>query len=303
MIPEKDKTRAELAAEITERIRPFVPSTDGYQKILTEAMAYSVFNGGKRLRPMLLLLTYRALGGEADEETALVDPVMAAIEMVHCYSLVHDDLPAMDNDRYRRGNLTTHAKYGHALGILAGDGLLNAAFEAALAAEEKDGSGRRIIAAMRILAEKAGAFGMVGGQTVDVEKTGQPMSEEELTFVYRLKTGALLMAAMQIGAVLAGASKEVVDACGEIAARVGLAFQIQDDILDVAGTMKELGKAIGSDEKNHKTTYVTLHGMRESRETEEALSEEALAILAGLPGGDAKEPLAELIASLVGRTV
>ena len=300
---ENRQTRAELAEEITERIRPFVPATEEYQKTLTEAMAYSVFNGGKRVRPMLLLLTYRALGGERAAEATLVDPFLAAIEMIHCYSLVHDDLPAMDNDRFRRGILTTHAKFGHAMGILAGDGLLNAAFEAALSAREPAGCEGRILAALRILARRAGAFGMVGGQTVDVEKTGQPMTEEELVFVYRLKTGALLAAAMQVGAVLAGAPAETIDAVGEIAERVGLAFQIQDDILDVVSTTEELGKPVGSDEKNHKTTYVTLHGMRESRETEERLSEEALAILENISGGGDKEPLAELITSLVGRTV
>ena len=290
---ENRQTRAELAEEITERIRPFVPATEEYQKTLTEAMAYSVFNGGKRVRPMLLLLTYRALGGDRAAEATLVDPFL----------LVHDDLPAMDNDRFRRGILTTHAKFGHAMGILAGDGLLNAAFEAALSAREPAGCEGRILAALRILARRAGAFGMVGGQTVDVEKTGQPMTEEELVFVYRLKTGALLAAAMQVGAVLAGAPAETIDAVGEIAERVGLAFQIQDDILDVVSTTEELGKPVGSDEKNHKTTYVTLHGMRESRETEERLSEEALAILENISGGGDKEPLAELITSLVGRTV
>ena len=295
--------QAALAAEITERIRRFVPSTDDYQKLLTEAMEYSVFNGGKRIRPMLLLLTFRALGGSGAEETPLVDPFLAAIEMIHCYSLVHDDLPAMDNDNYRRGKLTTHAKYGHAMGILAGDGLLNAAFEAALSAEEPDCSGRRTVKALRILAAKAGAYGMVGGQSVDIEMTGKPMSEGELAFVYRLKTGALLEAAMQVGAVLAGASDEIVAKVGEIASRVGMAFQIQDDILDIASTTEELGKPVGSDEKNHKTTYVTIHGMRASREAEERLSSEALAILAGLPCGAAGEPLARLISSLVGRTV
>jgi len=303
MKDDRNRQREELAAEITERIRPFVPVAEGYQNNLTTAMAYSVFNGGKRLRPMLLLLTYRACGGDVSRERTLVDPFLAGIEMIHCYSLVHDDLPAMDNDRYRRGNLTTHAKFGHAMGILAGDGLLNAAFEAALQAEEPEGSSGRVMRALRIMAEKAGARGMAGGQSVDVEMTGKAMDEDVLRFVYRLKTGALLEASMQIGAVLAGASEEIIAAVGDAAERVGMAFQIQDDILDVASTMQELGKPIGSDEKNHKTTFVTLHGMRESRETEERLSEEALAIIGGLPGGERREPLAELIASLVGRTV
>ena len=292
-----------MAEEITERIRRFLPSQKGYQKTVEEAMTYSVLNGGKRVRPILMLLTYRAFGGPAAEETSLVDPFLAAIEMIHSYSLVHDDLTAMDNDRFRRGKLTTHAKYGHAMGILAGDGLLNKAFETALSAEETEHTRGRVIPALRILAEKAGVYGMVGGQSVDVEKTGEPMSADELDFVYRLKTGALLEASMQVGAVLAGASPEAVKEMGEIAMRVGLAFQIQDDILDIAGTTESLGKSVGSDEKNNKTTYVTLYGMRASKEAVENLSAEALTMLAKYPGGMRDKPLAELIASLVGRTV
>ena len=291
----------QMAEEITERIRRFLPAVEGYQRNLGEAMVYSVVNGGKRVRPMLLLLTYRALGGSPEEETRLVDPFLAAIEMIHSYSLVHDDLPAMDNDRFRRGKLTTHAKYGHAMGILAGDGLLNEAFETALSAEETEETRGRVLPALRVIAEKSGLFGMVGGQSVDVEKTGEAMTAEELDFVYRLKTGALLQAAMQAGAILAGADRETVDVMGEIALKVGLAFQIQDDILDIASTTETLGKPVGSDEKNHKTTYVTLYGMRASKEAVESLSDEALALLSNYPGGQRGEPLAEMIASLVGR--
>ena len=292
-----------LAEEITERIRKFLPAGGEYQNTLDEAMAYSVLNGGKRIRPALILLTYRALGGPAEEETTLVDPFLAAIEMIHSYSLVHDDLPAMDNDRFRRGKLTTHAKYGHAMGVLAGDGLLNAAYEAALSAEETEQTRGRVIPALRVLAEKAGCLGMVGGQSVDVEKTGQPMTAKELVYVYRLKTGALLQAAMQVGAILAGADQETVEKMGEAALKVGLAFQIQDDILDIASTTEVLGKPVGSDEKNHKTTYVTLNGMRASKEAVENLSGEALSILSDYPGGKRGEPLAELVSALVGRTV
>ena len=160
-----------------------------------------------------------------------------------------------------------------------------------------------MIPALRVLAEKAGVYGMVGGQSVDVEKTGEAMTAEELDFVYRLKTGALLEASMEVGAILAGADGATVAEMGEIAGRVGLAFQIQDDILDIAGTTESLGKSVGSDEKNNKTTYVTLYGMRASKEAVENLSDEALAMLAKYPGGQRGEPLAELIASLVGRTV
>ncbi|MBQ6659944.1 MAG: polyprenyl synthetase family protein [Lachnospiraceae bacterium] len=293
---------AALAEEITERIRRFLPITDDYNSELADAMSYSVMNGGKRIRPMLILLTYRALGGRMVDERTLVDPFMAAIEMIHSYSLVHDDLPAMDNDRFRRGKLTTHAKYGHAMGVLAGDGLLNAAFEAALTAEGDETTKDRIIPALRVLAAKSGAYGMVGGQAVDVAKTGCPMTAYELDFVYRLKTGALLEASMQIGAILAGADDAVVKAMGEVAAKVGFAFQVRDDILDVSGAPEELGKPVGSDEKNNKTTYVTLYGMREAIETAERLSEEALEILARYPGGESGGMLAELISSLANRT-
>ncbi len=270
---------SELTDDVTGRIRAYLPITEDFQKDLTEAMEYSVMNGGKRLRPILMLLTYRYLGGERSEEATLVNPFLAAIEMIHSYSLVHDDLPAMDNDQYRRGKLTTHAKYGHAMGILAGDGLLNAAYETALCATGTERSEKRILPALRVLARKAGAFGMVGGQTVDVEKTGQPLTEEEIDFIYRLKTGALLEAAMTVGAILAGASEDTVSRIETVASKIGTAFQIRDDILDITSTTEELGKPVGSDERNEKTTYVTLHGMEASEEAVKQCSEQAIALL------------------------
>lgn len=270
---------SELTDDVNGRIRAYLPSTEDFQKDLTEAMEYSVMNGGKRLRPILMLLTYRYLGGERSEEATLVNPFLAAIEMIHSYSLVHDDLPAMDNDQYRRGKLTTHAKYGHAMGILAGDGLLNAAYETALCATGTEQSEKRILPALRVLARKAGAFGMVGGQTVDVEKTGQPLTEEEIDFIYRLKTGALLEAAMMVGAILAGASEDTVSRIETVASKIGTAFQIRDDILDITSTTEELGKPVGSDERNEKTTYVTLHGMEASEEAVKQCSEQAIALL------------------------
>ncbi len=270
---------SELTEDVTGRIQAYLPKTGDFQKDLTEAMEYSVMNGGKRLRPILMLLTYRYLGGERSEEATLVNPFLAAIEMIHSYSLVHDDLPAMDNDQYRRGKLTTHAKYGHAMGILAGDGLLNAAFETALCATGTEQSEKRILPALRVLARKAGAFGMVGGQTVDVEKTGRPLTEEEIDFIYRLKTGALLEAAMMVGAILAGASEDTVSRIETVASKIGTAFQIRDDILDITSTTEELGKPVGSDERNEKTTYVTLHGMEASEEAVKQCSEQAIELL------------------------
>ena len=256
-----------------------------------EAMNYSVRAGGKRLRPILMLETYRLFGGEGNE----IEPFMAAMEMIHTYSLVHDDLPAMDNDSYRRGKKTTHIVYGHAMGILAGDALLNYAFQITGAAyhmlKEREVTGEiflrqmeQILQAQGILAEKAGIYGMLGGQVVDVEATEKQskLTEEQLQFIYRLKTGALIEGAMMIGAVMAGASKEEVAIVEQIAGKVGVAFQIQDDILDLISTAEVLGKPILSDEKNHKVTYVSLKGMVYSKEQVEQLSKEAIYLLEDL---------------------
>ena len=266
----------EKADRITELIRGMLPKEEGRQRILFEAMNYSVLAGGKRIRPMLIAETYRYLGGSKEREADIVAPFLGAIEMIHSYSLVHDDLPAMDNDMYRRGKMTTHVAYGHAVGILAGDGLLNYAFETALRAKMLPGEQEKVLRALQVLADKSGAYGMVGGQTVDVIGTGKSFTEEELLFIYKLKTGALLEASMMIGAILADAPEETVRAMEEIAADVGMAFQIQDDVLDVTSTVAELGKAVFSDEKNKKTTYVSLYGIEESAKTVEALTNRAL---------------------------
>lgn len=253
--------------------------------------------GGKRLRPMLMWESYRLFGGEG----AAIEPFMAAIEMIHTYSLVHDDLPAMDNDEYRRGRKTTHIVYGEDMGILAGDALLNYAFETACRAfEEESEHALRIGKALKILADKAGIYGMIGGQVVDVQESGKAVSGEVLDFIYRLKTSALIEASMMAGAVLAGAEEGQVSRMEQIAGKIGLAFQIQDDILDVIGDSKELGKATGSDAQNHKQTYVTLHGLEESGREVERLTGEAVAILDSFSGEH--EFLKELLLHLVHRT-
>jgi geranylgeranyl diphosphate synthase type II len=246
-----------------------------------EAMEYSLLAGGKRLRPMLIKETYELFGGT---ET-VVEPFMAAMEMIHTYSLVHDDLPAMDNDEYRRGRKTTHVVYGEDMGILAGDALLNYAFETACGAfvqfpDKSEAIGK----AMGILAKKAGIYGMIGGQVVDVKETGHTIEKEVLDFIYALKTGALIESSMMIGAVLAGAKEEEVQIVEKIASKVGLAFQVQDDILDVTSTSEVLGKPIHSDEKNEKTTYVTLMGIEEAEKIVEKESKEAIELLHSLPG-------------------
>ena len=257
---------------VEEIIKNYLPGEEGYQKTVIEAMNYSVLAGGKRLRPMLMQETYRLFGGKS----AVIEPFMAAMEMIHTYSLVHDDLPAMDNDEYRRGKKTTHAAFGEAFGILAGDGLLNYAYETALGAFELEPGNRNIAKALRILARKAGIYGMIGGQTVDVEYSGKPLDKERLDFIYRLKTSALLEASMMIGAVLAGATRNEQRIIELVAADLGLAFQIQDDILDVTSSQEVLGKPIGSDARNQKTTYVTLEGLDKAQADVEEISRRAV---------------------------
>ena len=234
---------------------------------------------------------------------------MAAIEMIHTYSLVHDDLPAMDNDEYRRGRKTTWSVYGDGMGVLAGDGLLNYAFETAFRAfpactsgEPLDPNYPRVAAALNILARKAGIYGMIGGQNADIEaeEQAEPLTTEQILFIHANKTAALIQSAMTIGATLAGATDEEIAALELCAYNVGIAFQIQDDILDVIGDSKELGKATGSDAQNHKQTYVTLHGLEESGREVERLTGEAVAILDSFSGEH--EFLKELLLHLVHRT-
>lgn len=263
--------------KIEELLGQYLPKEEGFQRTVLEAMNYSVTAGGKRLRPMLMQETYRMFGGGGK----VIEPFMVAIEMIHTYSLVHDDLPAMDNDEYRRGRKTTHVVYGEAFGILAGDALLNFAFETAAGAFDMELS-ERTARAMQILAGKAGIYGMIGGQVVDVESEGQAVSKDKLDFIYRLKTSALIESSMMIGAVLAGASREEIDKIRKVAEDVGVAFQIQDDILDVTSTLEVLGKPINSDDKNHKTTYVTLEGLEKAREDVEQISRRALETLDSL---------------------
>ena len=282
--------------EAEQIISSYLPKEEGYQKTVIEAMNYSFLAGGKRLRPILMLETYRLFGGRSK----VIEPGMAAIEMIHTYSLVHDDLPAMDNDEYRRGKKTTHVVYGEAMAILAGDALLTYAFETATKALDIEPQNPGIGKAIRILSAKAGIYGMVGGQTVDVESENTcDMTKEKLDFIYRLKTSALIEASMMIGAVLAGATGNEQKIVEEVASKVGLAFQIQDDILDVTSTMEVLGKPIGSDEKNHKSTYVTYEGIEKAGRDVADLSEQAIAQMKALVVKN--EFLTELLRYLISR--
>lgn len=270
----------EKVKKVNDIVMKYLPKEEGYQKKVIEAMNYSVMAGGKRLRPLFMQEAYNIFATDNKNQEAL-ERFMAAIEMIHSYSLVHDDLPDMDNDEYRRGRKTTHVVYGPAMAILAGDGLLGYAYEVAAYAFNENNDYKAVANAMKLLTHKPGLYGMLGGQAVDVEndKNNKPLDKDMLDFVYRLKTSALIEASMCIGAVLGGASDEQVEELQKAACLIGLAFQIQDDILDVTGDAQVIGKPVGSDDKNNKTTYVTLYGIEQAKKYVEDMSLEANTIL------------------------
>lgn len=275
-----DEELREKTQDVEKILAAYLPEPKGFQSKVLEAMEYAVSAGGKRLRPLLMKET-AALFGEAGESLSCF---MAAIEFIHTYSLIHDDLPALDNDDYRRGRKTTHVVYGEDIAVIAGDGLLNYAFETALRAFGKAVTiedYQRTELALNILGRKAGVYGMIGGQCADLlaEKPETEVTKEMLLFIHKNKTAALIQAAMTIGAVLAGADEKAALKIEKCAENIGVAFQIQDDILDVTSSTEVLGKPVGSDEKNHKLTYVTMHGLEESGRQVEELSREAVAIL------------------------
>ncbi len=303
--------------QIETIIGNYLPAEEGYQKVVLQAMNYSVTAGGKRLRPMLMAES-AALFTEVDEIWSMAEPeqqenttlgqalslFMAALEMIHNYSLVHDDLPAMDNDEYRRGRKTTHVVYGEGMAVLAGDGLLNYAFETAAQAFDRAQTieeYRRIAGALKILGRKAGIYGMIGGQCADLEaeKAETEVTEEMLLYIHEHKTAALIQAAMTIGAALAGASEEEIGRLEKCAYNIGIAFQIQDDILDVTSSLEVLGKQVGSDEKNHKLTYVSMHGLEESKRQVEEMSRDAIAVLKSFPRQN--EFMEQLVEQLIHR--
>lgn len=286
----------ERTEQVNGLIQKFLPKEEGFAAELAQAMNYSMTAGGKRLRPILMWESYRLFGGKGQ----VVAPFMAAMEMIHTHSLIHDDLPALDNDEYRRGKKTTHAQFGEAMGILSGDALLNYAYEVAFHAFYLEPDNKNIPLALQILSAKTGIYGMLGGQSVDVTNEGKEISEEMLLYIYENKTSALMEASMMVGAALAEASDEKIRGMEQVASKVGLAFQIQDDILDVTSTTKELGKPVHSDEKNQKITYVTLYGIEQAAKKVEMLSREAIFMLDILE--EKNEFLRELILSLITRT-
>lgn len=296
----------------------YLPSEEGYHRTILEAMNYSVINGGKRLRPMMMMAAFELIrkkrnaeippivsdGTEvdfahgkllSDDDVKVIGPFMAAMEMIHSSSLVHDDLPCMDNDTLRRGKLSTWAKFGEDMGTLAGDALMLYSFETAAKSTARSDA---VLKAIRVLAEKSGVSGMVGGQTVDVELTGKKPSRKQLEFIYRNKTGALIEASFMIGAILAGAAADEVETLKEAALNIGMAFQIRDDILDVTSTNEELGKNVGSDEEEGKVTWLTYFGLEQSEEDVKEYTEKAVEDVRKLGG---HEFLEELLRYLVDR--
>ena len=282
------------ADTVNDALKHYSEHEKNPQSLIYDAMDYSLFAGGKRLRPVIMLMVCDMLSGDERE----VMPFACAMEMIHTYSLIHDDLPSMDNDDYRRGKLTNHKVYGEAIAILAGDALLNKAFETVTSAHYKNtGSTMR---AMAVLCKSSGTEGMIGGQTVDIESEGKKISPEELLYLHSLKTGAIIRSSGVIGAIMSGADDEQIDAVDTYCKNLGIAFQIQDDILDVLGNEETLGKATGSDDANEKTTFVTLYGIEKSKEAVENYTNKACGALSMF--GSAAEPLTALAHLLVGRS-
>lgn len=285
--------RTDFAEAVIEK---YLPEEHGFSGRMAEAVNYSMRAGGKRLRPVFMREAYQILGGEGE----IIEPFMAALEMVHTHSLIHDDLPALDNDEFRRGKQTTHIVFGEAAAILAGDALLNYAYETAFSAfdmAKDEAEVQRVAKALKVLAQKTGIKGMLGGQGVDVENDGKPLEKQLLDYIYENKTSALIEAALMVGGILAGATD--IEKLEQIGSKIGIAFQIQDDILDVISSVEELGKPIGSDEKNNKTTYVTLEGIEKAGNEVQKLTDEAVGLLRELT--DEKSFLEELFQSLCAR--
>ena len=251
------KLLKEKVAIVDSELKKYMDHEKNAQSDIYEAMSYSLMAGGKRLRPVIMLLTAEMCGGSEKE----VLPFACALEMIHSYSLIHDDLPAMDNDDLRRGKPTNHIVYGEAMAILAGDALLNCAMETALSA---DVSAEVLIKALKVLFKSSGTEGMIGGQVIDIKNSELP--EEGLRNLHLLKTGAIIRSAGVVGGIISGASEKEIEAIDGFCMNLGIAFQIQDDVLDVKGNEKDLGKPVGSDADNNKTTYVTLYGIEKSQE-------------------------------------
>lgn len=290
-----DSYLAERRALVEEFLDTCVPAEDAAPETISRAVRYSLFAGGKRLRPILVLAAAEAVGGLVEDAL----PAAAAFEMIHTYSLIHDDLPAMDDDSLRRGKPTSHVVFGDAIAILAGDALQTHAFRA-LADGESIITAERRLSAIALLADAAGASGMVGGQVADLEAEGQSVSSDGLEFIHRHKTGALIQAASEVGAVVGGGSDDQIAHLARYGENIGLAFQIIDDILDVTGSAETLGKSAGKDVKAGKATYPHIHGIKNAQERASELVAGALDELA--PLGERAEPLSRLAQRILDRT-
>jgi len=280
---------------IEEKLANSIAVDNPYYASLKEAMLYSLTAGGKRLRPVLALATGEIFGTRPGEVMAFA----CAIEMIHTYSLIHDDLPAMDNDDYRRGKPTNHKMFGEAMAILAGDALLNLAYETMLM-DALAGSSMSKLRAMEAVARYAGARGMIGGQVIDLQGEGRKVDSQELAAMHRLKTGALIKAPVEAAAIISGAGEEQLSALSDYAANLGLAFQIKDDILDVEGSMEEMGKRPGNDAVCNKSTYITLYGLEQSKRMLQEVTDQGIAFLEGF--GSKADFLRELALALVKRS-
>ena len=278
---------------IEEEIYSYLPAEEGYQKTLFSAMNYSYKAGGKRLRPIMIMESYRLCGGKGSDYL----PYAAAIEMIHTYSLIHDDLPALDNDDLRRGKKTNHKVFGEAMAILAGDGLLNYAYEVILGHALTSSDHLSAIKACKVIADGAGIYGMVGGQVVDVESESRDIDLDRLNFIHLNKTAAIIVACMKAGAYLAGADDSKVERLEAFGRNLGLAFQIADDILDIEGDEKLLGKHIGSDIENDKATYPHILGMERSKEISRDLIAQAKKNIEDFEGKDFLIGLADYVIS------
>lgn len=285
----------EKAASIEDALDRILAEGDTEPFILNEAMRYSVFAGGKRLRPILTIAAAEAVGGREED----VMTAACAIELIHTYSLIHDDLPAMDDDDYRRGRPTNHKVYGEALAILAGDALLTKAFEILAGCSVPGTAGRLMLRVIGEIAEAAGARGMVGGQTLDILSEGKAVDARTLFYIHKNKTGALLRASVRTGAILAGAGEEELTALTSFAEEFGLLFQITDDILNVVGDSSKMGKPVGTDAQRAKATYPALYGLDGARKMAREGKERALAALDSF---DSKaDPLRLLVSYLLER--
>ena len=314
----------ETVKTVNEIIKAGIPGVEGLQSTVLDSMYYSVEAGGKRIRPLMILKSYELYKernvGRDDFMLPVVHSFMCAMEMIHTSSLCHDDLPCMDGDKYRRGRESTWFKYGEAMGTLCGDALLLYATEITtgiykkqlteytsgnmnITSEELNSCSLSFIKALNILSGKSGVYGMLGGQVVDVEMTGKPLKDEQLMFIYRLKTGALLQASLMIGAVLGGADDEELKKLEDIGEKIGVAFQIQDDILDETSTEEVLGKPIHSDDENNKTTYVSIYGLDGAHKEVESLSKKAIDELGALRdvNDDSRRFLMDLTDMLINR--